>query len=106
MEQDFVNKTYDRIDFKENPLVIGDYEGCKFTSCDLSNTDLSEIKFIDCEFISCNVSLVKSSKTVFRDIQFVNCKMLGLLFNDCSEFGLSFSFNNCNLNHSSFIKQK
>ena len=75
MEQDFVNKTYDRIDFKENPLVKGDYEGCKFTSCDLSNTDLSEIKFIDCEFISCNLSLAKLSKTVFRDIQFVNCKI-------------------------------
>ena len=50
MEQDFVDKIYDRIGFKENPLVKGDYESCKFTSCDLSNTDLSEIKFIDCIF--------------------------------------------------------
>ena len=106
MEQEFVNKTYDRIDFKEDPLAKGDYEGCKFTSCDLSNTDLSEIKFIDCEFISCNVSLVKLSKTVFRDVQFVNCKMLGLLFYNGSEFGLSFSFDNCNLDHSSFYKTK
>jgi hypothetical protein len=32
MEQDFVNKAYDRIDFKENRLVKRDYEGCKFTS--------------------------------------------------------------------------
>ncbi len=54
MEEDFVNKTYDRIDFKENSLAKGDYEGCKFTSCDFSNADLSEIKFIDCEFTSCN----------------------------------------------------
>jgi uncharacterized protein YjbI with pentapeptide repeats len=81
-------------------------DGCKFTSCDLSNTDLSEIKFIDCEFISCNISLVKLSKTVFRDVQFVNCKMLGLLFYNCSEFGLSFGFENCNLDHSSFYKTK
>ena len=80
MEQDFVDKIYDRIDFKETPLVKGDYESCKFTSCDLSNTDLSEIKFIDCIFISCNLSVAQLSKTVFRDIQFVNCKMLGFFF--------------------------
>jgi len=46
MERDFVGETYDRIDVKENPLVKGDYEGCKFTSCDLSNSDLSEIKLL------------------------------------------------------------
>jgi hypothetical protein len=32
--------------------------------------------------------------------------MLGLSFYDCSEFGLSFSFDNCNLGHSSFYKTK
>ncbi len=32
--------------------------------------------------------------------------MLGLLFENCHEFGLSFSFENCNLNHSSFFKTK
>jgi uncharacterized protein YjbI with pentapeptide repeats len=32
--------------------------------------------------------------------------MLGLLFYNCSEFGLSFSFDNCNLDHSSFYKTK
>jgi uncharacterized protein YjbI with pentapeptide repeats len=32
--------------------------------------------------------------------------MLGLQFKDCSEFGLSFSFDNCLLDHSSFFKIK
>jgi uncharacterized protein YjbI with pentapeptide repeats len=90
MEQDFVDKIYDS----------------KFSNCDFSDTDLSEIKFIDCEFIGCNVSLANLSKTVFRDIRFVNCKMLGLPFYTCSEFGLAFSFDNCNLSHSSFYKTK
>jgi uncharacterized protein YjbI with pentapeptide repeats len=30
--------------------------------------------------------------------------MLGLRFDTCNEFGLSFSFDNCQLNHSSFYK--
>lgn len=29
--------------------------------------------------------------------------MLGLHFDDCNQFGLSFSFDNCLLNHSSFV---
>jgi len=32
--------------------------------------------------------------------------MLGLHFYNCSEFGLSFTFDNCNLGHSSFYKTK
>jgi fluoroquinolone resistance protein len=106
MEPDFLNKSYDRIDFTEKPLTKGDYEDCRFISCDLSNADFSEMKFIDCKFVGCNLSLVKLSKTVFRDIQFVNCKMLGLAFYNCSEFGLSFHFDHCNLGHSSFYKTK
>jgi uncharacterized protein YjbI with pentapeptide repeats len=32
--------------------------------------------------------------------------MLGLRFDTCNEFGLSFSFDSCQLNHSSFYKTK
>ena len=32
--------------------------------------------------------------------------MLGLHFEDCNEFGLAFSFENCHLKHSSFYKTK
>lgn len=32
--------------------------------------------------------------------------MLGLHFDSCNEFGLSFSFENCILNHSTFFKTK
>ena len=32
--------------------------------------------------------------------------MLGLKFETCNDFGLAFSFENCNLNHSSFYQTK
>ena len=106
MEESFIDsKTYDKIDFTVSPLAKGEYENCTFNSCDFSYTDLSEMKFIDCSFTGCNLSLVKLVKTVFRDTQFVECKMLGLHFDDCSKFGLGFSFEGCSLNYSSFIKR-
>jgi fluoroquinolone resistance protein len=97
-----VDQTFDRID----TLATGDYDNCVFTSCNFADKDLSACKFTDCKFTNCNLSLAKLNKTSFRDIQFKDCKMLGLRFDTCYEYGLSFSFDGCQLNHSSFYKTK
>jgi len=102
MDQAFTDKNFEKTDFKETPFIKGEYDNCNFNSCDLFNADLSETRFIDCNFIGCNLCLVKLNNTVFRDTKFKECKMLGLRFDDCNEYGLSFSFEDCVLNHSSF----
>lgn len=96
------DKTIDRNDL----LTKGEYENCIFNSCNFTDNDLSECKFIDCTFNSCNLSLAKLNKTVFRNVKFKDSKMLGLRFDTCNEFGLSFSFDGCQLDHSSFYKTK
>ena len=99
-------KTFDKIDFTEKPLPKDEYENSIFIMCNFSNSDLSDIKFIDCEFIGCDLSMAKLENTALRDVKFKDSKMLGLQFDTCHEFGLSFSFENCLLNHSSFFKTK
>lgn len=106
MEQLFTDAIFDKIDYKDNLLPAGEYENCQFTNCDFANSNLSSIKFIECRFTECNLSMVKTVKTVFNDCQFNNCKMLGIRFDQCSEFALSFQFDNCTLNHSSFYTSK
>ncbi len=96
------DKTYDKVDFTISPIGKGEYESCTFNSCDFSNTDLSEITFLECRFNGCNLSLAKLVNAVFRDAVFKDCKLLGLRFNSNGKFGLSFRFENCMLNHSSF----
>jgi uncharacterized protein YjbI with pentapeptide repeats len=98
--------TFNKEDYKQTPLTKGDYEGCTFKNCDFSGTDLTGIIFSNCEFIICNLSLAKLANTVFRDVKFIECKLLGLRFDHCNGFGLSFHFENCNLSHSSFFKTK
>ena len=98
--------TFDKSDFKKEPLQSGEYENCTFMNCDFYSSDLSGIKFTDCIFTACNLSVAKLNKTAFRDAQFKDCKMLGLHFDNCNEFGLSFRFETCSLNHSSFYKRK
>jgi fluoroquinolone resistance protein len=107
MEQSYeVNKTFDKINFEEIPLQKGEYENCTFNNCNFSNSNLSEIKFVDCIFNDCNLSNSKLMNTLFRDVKFKGCKMLGLGFDKCSDFGLSFIFDNCTLDHSTFFKKK
>ena len=102
----FEDKTFDKSDFTQNALTKGEYENCTFITCDFSNTDLTDIKFSECEFLGCNLSLAKLTKTAFRDTKFKECKMLGLHFENCSQSGLSFSIDHCNLTHSSFYQTK
>lgn len=105
MEQKYhEEEKFEKIDFTETPMAKGAYEGCLFSRCDLSNADLSAIKFMECEFDGCNMSMAKLTNTLFRDVKFKDSKMLGLQFENCSDLLLSVSFNSCNLGHSSFYK--
>jgi uncharacterized protein YjbI with pentapeptide repeats len=96
------DKTFERC----GDLAKGEYENCTFDNCDFSESDFSEYKFIDCAFKECNLSLMKINRTSFQNANFIHCKMLGLRFDTCNEFGLSISFESCQLNHSSFYKTK
>ncbi len=103
MQENFTqDTTFDTNDFPKK----GEYENCIFNSCNFADSDLSEFKFINCTFNGCNFSLTKLNNTAFRDVKFKDCKMLGLRFDTCNEFGLSFLFDGCQLNHSSFYKTK
>jgi fluoroquinolone resistance protein len=107
MEDVFVkDKLFEMTNFNENPLIKGEYEDCRFINCDFSGTSLSGSKFFDCIFIECNLSLTNLSGTALSNIQFKECKMLGIHFDLCTDFGLTFRFENCSLNHSSFYGKK
>jgi uncharacterized protein YjbI with pentapeptide repeats len=96
------DQRFEKLDLTQAPLPAGEYEGCEFSGCDFSGTDLGGFRFVDCAFSGCNLSNARLQKTVFRDAIFKSCKMLGLRFDDCSGFGLSFRFEDCVLSHSSF----
>ncbi|MEO8085224.1 MAG: pentapeptide repeat-containing protein [Bacteroidota bacterium] len=104
--QFIAEKTFEKLNFKLNPLEKGEYELCIFKVCDFSDADLSGIKFIECEFVDCNLSNAKISDVILRDASFNNCKLIGLMFNTCNSFGFSVGFNGCNLSHSSFYQKK
>ncbi len=86
--------------------IKNDYESCIFTNCNFSEISLRSFRFTECEFMDCDLSNAKIDETAFQDIQFINCKLLGLKFDSCSPFLLTFNFINCNLNFTSFYQLK
>lgn len=46
------------------------------------------------------------TQTSFKEVVFKNCKLLGLHFDHCNPFLLSFSFEDCQLNLASFYRLK
>lgn len=99
--QTFVGKEFDSRIFPE-----GEYFQCIFEHCHFSKADLSHYHFEQCQFVHCDLSLAILGKTAFQDVQFDHCKMLGLRFEDCSAILLSFSASDCQLDFSSFSRQK
>ena len=107
MEKNYITeKTFDGIDFSIEEFQPAEYDRCTFDSCNFSKCNLSDAVFTECGFNGCDMSLAKLGNTAIRDSIFKDCKMLGLRFENCNEFGLSFSFEDCILNDSSFYKLK
>ena len=104
MSQNSQNQNFNKLDFTHTSFLKGEYESCVFRNCNFEEANLSEFKFLDCEFQECNFSLALLHGTVLREVKFIGCKMLGLQFETCNDFGLSFSFENCQVNHSTFFQ--
>jgi uncharacterized protein YjbI with pentapeptide repeats len=100
------DQTFSGKNFLLEPLELGDYENCQFIGCNFAGCDLSEFEFADCHFEDCNLSNVRLAETGLKTVSFKGCKLLGLIFSDCNEFLFAVSFENCQLNLSSFFRLK
>jgi len=100
------DQAFNKKDFTLESPAGGEYEACGFNHCFFSNTDLTGTVFIDCNFTGCDMSMAKLTGTTLQDCRFIDCKMLGLHFGDCNDFALSFLFENCLLDHSTFTGLK
>ncbi len=97
------NKRITAEHIQDKSLPIGEYESCTFINCNFSNADLSNFIFSDCSFEGCNLSLVKLQKTALRNVIFKDTKISGVQFEQCNEFGLSFTCTHCMIHNASFF---
>ncbi|MCB0762982.1 MAG: pentapeptide repeat-containing protein [Flavobacteriales bacterium] len=96
-DRNFTHLTPESPDFQK-----GEYENCTFQNCNFSHADLSEFVFMECEFIDCDLSNAQIRKASFKTVTFTRCKLMGLRWDECHNFLLRFTFDECLLNFSSF----
>lgn len=100
------DRIFEKTDFSANGPDKGEYENCLFVNCSFSRVDLSGTDFFECRFSYCDFSMAKPVNTAFRDVVFEHCKLLGIPFDRSNGILLSFRFENCSLDFSSFFGMK
>lgn len=101
-----IQKTFDKVIFINKKVSHREFEDCVFKNCDFSNSDFSNNTFMDCEFIDCNLSMTNLKGTSLKTVFFSNCKLLGIPFNECTDFMFAVSFSDCILDFASFSNKK
>ena len=90
----------------KSSFMKGEYDNCIFKACNFSDSDLTGAIFLECEFDQCNFTNTNITDVVLQEIRFKDSKLLGINFSNCKEFLLSFDFQSCQLDLSSFHKLK
>jgi uncharacterized protein YjbI with pentapeptide repeats len=70
------------------PYQTSEFINCSFEFIDFSSMNLSLSKFIECKFSNCNLSNVSLKNTSFRDIKFTDCKLIGLNWSETQVLSL------------------
>ena len=100
------DKTFKGQDYTKIRLPKAEYENCIFDTCQFSNSDITNTTFSECVFIDCDLSNANFTEATIKETEFKNCKILGVNFQSCNPFLLSFNFEKCILNFSSFYQMK
>jgi uncharacterized protein YjbI with pentapeptide repeats len=120
---EFINCSFELIDFSEINLSLSKFIECKFSKCNLSNvnlknTSIRDVIFSECKLIGLNwsetqtVSTLAFQESILDFSVFQNQKLNGVLFKNCSVKEVDFynanlskaSFSGSNLSKTTFIK--
>src|SRR3954466_5278122 len=96
------DQTFENVDYSEKKFPKTEFNYCDFINCNFSKSDLTNSSFMDCSFKGCNLSLAILNNTAIKSLSFLKCKLTGIDFSVCNEFLFAASFDNCQLDYSSF----
>lgn len=100
------DQVFAAINYSGQQLTQTEFDGCTFLNCDFSAANWNESDLVNCRFENCNFALAKFSGTGMKEVQFLGCKLIGINFDNCSDFLFSVGFQKCTLDYSSFTEKK
>jgi uncharacterized protein YjbI with pentapeptide repeats len=101
------DQTFSEGNQERHQISGSEFLDCTFEGCSFVENEFRGCKFVDCIFKGSDLSMIQVSDTSFKNIRFVDCKVVGINWTlaDWSSilFSEPMSFENCTLNHSTFI---
>lgn len=95
----YFEKTFERL----TEIPRGEFEACHFKHIQGSESHLSRQSFVGCTFEQCHFNLIQVQETKFQDCLFKDCQLLGVAFEKVYKIGLEIRFEDCWLDHASFV---
>lgn len=69
------SKKFEGIERGEFTFDAAEYNDCVFVNCDLANSDMKNIRFVECRFESSDLSNVSLASSELLDVSFTDCKL-------------------------------
>jgi uncharacterized protein YjbI with pentapeptide repeats len=104
------DRSFREYKLERHQISTSEFYDCTFEACSVVESEFHDCKFNDCVFESSDLSMIQVPDTSFTNIRFLNSKVAGVNWTlaDWSSALLSepMHFENCTINHSTFIGLK
>ena len=88
-------------------IITTTFLDCIFEQCKFNESVFTDCRFVNCEFNKCDCSLIQVPGSTFSGTRFDETKLMGINWSQANwaeySLGESLEFNNCAMNHSTFI---
>jgi len=109
-ESNYSDHVFKDLDLSAIQVSRTTFLDCTFQGCDLTETVFSHCRFVNCQFKDCNGSLFQVPGCSFSSCRFLGTRLVGVNWSQAnwpdSEIGEPLEFQQCSLNHSTFIGAK
>ena len=98
------NETFSELALKEGRLEDLTFYDCRFERCDLSGASLKRSRFVGCTFSHCDLSLTNLTDTELSDVRFEDTALVGVNFSLLARTLAPFqlTFGSCTLTYAVF----
>ncbi|MFP3855253.1 MAG: pentapeptide repeat-containing protein [Anaerolineales bacterium] len=103
----YMDQQFRNLDLARSEISITEFIDCTFTNCSLVESSLHQCQLMDCQFKDSDLSLMTLPSSRLIGVRFEGCKIIGLDWTlldwPAGQFGRPMAFNDCVLNHSTFL---
>ena len=106
-QNQYENQNFSGLTLEQHTFEAIEFSNCTFIDCFFSESVLQQCKFLHCNFLKCDLSLIRIIECTFSGNEFRKSRLTGIDWTQ-AQWGSTLlkepqTFDDCQLNHSTFI---